>query len=206
MKKPEQIVDELLESAPKGLLVEASLARVLSHWEGREFCIISWFRDGQSEEDRECAREMLQKEIKFLNLGYVPVIGAGQEPDASGVMVPHSERAFYVPNGQRVTGVSLPRSGKPRPDFLEQMLALARKFNQDWISYGYGNGTGALLRQDGGIEKTWSDFRVGAAQYFTRLARGDRREFHFESIRKNPPTTVMGGYGRTCRGELHPLI
>lgn len=184
-------------------LFESSLSRILSHWNNREFVIISADRVSNSPSTNTSAREDLEKSLKALGLGYVPVEGVGQEEDETGAIQPTLENAYLVPDNNT-------------ENFLPKILELAVKFNQWGICHARGDGSGALLTSDGKVSSEFASFHAGVAKFFTRLYQSKKapkkpgnfprtrtNTFHLESIRKAPKAQgVLEQQGRYLRGEI----
>lgn len=175
-------------------LFEASLSRILSHWNNNEFVILTSDRADQPASVNELNRRVLKEKIRSMGLGYVPVDGVGQEEGPDGSIVPTSEKAFLIPN-------------KGREGFLKEMLALARHFNQWGILWAEGDGTGSILTSDGAVDSSFSALHVGSGTFFTRLHQSKKstrsNSFRLESIRKAPKASgVLEQQSRSLKGEL----
>jgi hypothetical protein len=185
---------------------EASLSRVLRH-AGNEFVIISADRRENTPAENVAARVALKAGLRQLNYGFIPIDGVGQEANPEGVVEPVVEKAYLVPN-----------NGEPSASFLNDMLALAARFNQWGICRWKGNGTGshfggsgALLTSDGALDANFSCLHVGTSVFFSKLQQGRTRtrssSFHLESVRKAPRASgLMEQKARSLRGELYSSI
>ena len=189
---------------------EASLSRVLRH-AGNEFVIISADRRENTPAENVAARVALKAGLRQLNYGFVPIDGVGQETNPEGVIEPVVEKAYLVPNKRS-------DSGEPSASFLNDMLALAARFNQWGICRWKGNGTGShfggsgdLLTSDGALDTNFSCLHVGTSVFFSKLQQGRTRtrssSFHLESVRKAPRASgLMEQQARSLRGELYSFI
>ena len=189
---------------------EASLSRVLRH-AGNEFVIISADRRENTPAENVAARVALKSGLRQLNYGFVPIDGVGQEANPEGVVEPVVEKAYLVPNKRS-------DRGEPSASFLNDMLALAARFNQWGICRWKGNGTGShfggsgdLLTSDGALDTNFSCLHVGTSVFFSKLQQGRTRtrssSFHLESVRKAPRASgLMEQQARSLRGELYSSI
>lgn len=184
-------------------LIETSLSRILRQWEDQEFVVISSDRGEKSPQENVKDRVKLKQELKRLGYGYVPVEGVGQETGPDGEIVPTTEHAYLVPNNVR--------GGGKKQEFLQDMLTLAREFNQWGICHARGDGSGSLVKSNGEPDAQFNSFSAGAATFFTRLqqSRGRSRTntFHLESLSKSPKaSTILEQQARHLRGELFSML
>jgi hypothetical protein len=193
---PKTFITDILEDS----IMEVGLSRTLNHFGNREFAQISADRQELGDRERRAARHTLELALKDYGLGFVSMLGVGQEDTGNG-MVASEELSYFVPNGTR-------KDGQPIPNFREKMLGLADELSQYAIIYGPGDGSAQLTLADGTVAERWPNWHASKSQYFTALRKGDRA-FHYESIQRAYPGIKKVGWFAaavwSAKGEITRL-
>ncbi len=177
--------------------IDPNLSQILSHWSGNGFVVVASSRGDRTPEQNELLGDELKKDLKYHQLGYVPVEAVGQKQGPEGGTVPISEKALLVPNNGE-------------DGFLETILRLAKKFDQWGICYASGDGSGSLINSDGTADAEFSSFKIGIGTFFTRMCQSRENgvgTFRLERLKKAERASgVLELQSRSLRGELFALL
>ena len=205
-------------------LLEASLARILVHYENRQFGILTSCNGGGCK-DRDLAAieqnnrnfEALIKDVHEARFSYIPLRGVAKEELKPDEVVGQFDHGVVIdPDGRRYRKVQEPSlfvinepSGKwegPRPAdaFRWLIVHLGLKYNQSCVIVGTPPEKGLDLIGLGPtihIERHCHKIRANIlAQFYTQLK--PNRTFMFEAIlTPDSPKSFMEAMGRGSSGE-----
>lgn len=139
-------------------LFEKRMSRTMSHISNDEFVIMTSWRSAMPTRVNMQRIKDLELDLENRHLGFIDMRGVGQEGDGPSV-----EKSMMIVNHDG------------REDFLESMLALAVKYEQDFILYGK-DGVSKLMDQEGNVVQTFTGVEKGEAAYYSALDKD--RKFH----------------------------
>jgi hypothetical protein len=180
METTMKIKDILSESLTEfGTISEASLSRLVSMAQNKDFCIATAFRSNFSKrQNRERNKELFSM-LQRNKMGGYMLVGHWQEaPDGTDWKDASPEQL------QDITEESVlfvrPESVS-REQFIEMCVGIAKKFNQDAVIIGLQGEGVNLYFKNGDSTKIGTDFSVGRiAQAYSNLRGGNPLPFIFE--------------------------
>lgn len=159
------------------LLLEVSLSRIYSHWKGREFAILTSWKEYKTEQENVDDLNSLKLKLRGMGFGHIRLLGHGEEedPEKAGETIDVTEPSLLVVN-------LLAHPGGSDPDFREKMIGLGQEYDQ-WSILYHRPETGteeiATGKTVGGQPATvltrYKKFVPGAAKYYSQVwqRRGD---------------------------------
>ena len=175
--KLKDIVSESLTEF--GTISEASLSRLVSMVQNKDFCIATAFRSNFSKKQNRQRNKELFSMLQGKQMGGYMLVGHWQEaPDGTDWKDASPEQL------QDITEESVlfvrPDS-MPQEEFISMAVEIAKKFNQDAVIVGLNKKGVFLYFKDGGNEQIGRDFNVGKiAQAYSQLRGGNQTPFVFE--------------------------
>ena len=148
------------------MLNEKTLSREIKHLKEDEYAILTAWRSKKSVKDNMRNMTAIGKDIQKMGHGFVDMHGVGQEHDG-----PSIEKSLLVINGDK------------RKGFKEEMLNLAKKYEQDYIVHGKG-GIGYLVNVATGEQEMQMDkVEPGKSEYYSAVkgVKNDKQTFHLTS-------------------------
>lgn len=176
MKLTEILAESLTEF---GTISEASLSRLVSMVQTKDFCIATAFRSNFTKKQNRQRNKELFSMLQSKKMGGYMLVGHWQEaPDGTNWKDATPEQL------QDITEESVlfvrPESIS-REQFIEMCIGIAKKFNQDAVIIGL-NGEGVhLYFKNGDSSKIGTNFSIGKiAQAYSNLRGGNPSPFIFE--------------------------
>jgi len=176
MKLTEILAESLTEF---GTISEASLSRLVSMVQTKDFCIATAFRSNFTQKQNRQRNKELFSMLQSKKMGGYMLVGHWQEaPDGTNWKDATPEQL------QDITEESVlfvrPESIS-REQFIEMCIGIAKKFNQDAVIIGL-NGEGVhLYFKNGDSSKIGTNFSIGKiAQAYSNLRGGNPSPFIFE--------------------------
>lgn len=147
-----------------GMVTEKQLSRTIRHIKKNEFAILTAWRSALGTRENMRRMKALERDLSLRHLGFIDMRGVGQEEDGPSV-----EKSVMVINHDG------------RDGFFQSMLALADKYDQDFMLHGKDGKTN-LVDRSGKTVQTFSGAERGESAYFSALDKD--RKFHLTE-RKN---------------------
>lgn len=175
--KLKDIVSESLTEF--GTISEASLSRLVSMVQNKDFCIATAFRSNFSKKQNRQRNKELFNMLQTKRMGGYMLVGHWQEaPDGTDWKDASPEQL------QDITEESVlfvrPES-MSREEFTEMCVGIAKKFNQDAVIIGLQGEGVHLYFKNGDSTKIGTDFSIGKiAQAYSNLRGGNPSPFIFE--------------------------
>jgi hypothetical protein len=159
--KLKDIVSESLTEF--GTISEASLSRLVSMVQNKDFCIATAFRSNFTKKQNRQRNKELFNMLQGKKMGGYMLVGHWQE----------------APDGTDWKDAS-PES-TPREEFTKMCVDIAKKFNQDAVIIGLQGEGVHLYFKNGDSTKIGTDFSIGKiAQAYSNLRGGNPTPFMFE--------------------------
>lgn len=159
----------------EGVLNEAGLSRVLAHFNGENFAVLTAFRGGNTYQQNVQRNRALEQDLRNARAGGIKLIGHWAEApvgidfrDATpDQLTDVTEESYFVPQP----------SGMDDQAFKGFILSLIRKFEQDAAVFGDESGVN-LISKDGSLMNIGSKISIGKlAQAYSTIGG---RNFIFE--------------------------
>jgi hypothetical protein len=196
--KLKDIVSESLTEF--GTISEASLSRLVSMVQKKDFCIATAFRSNFTKKQNRQRNKELFSMLQSKKMGGYMLVGHWQEaPDGTDWKDATPEQL------QDITEESVlfvrPDSVQ-REQFIEMCIDIAKKFNQDAVIIGLQGEGVHLYFKNGSSDKIGTDFSVGKiAQAYSNLRGGNPSPFVFEG--SLIPETNFGRMAFTINNILY---
>lgn len=149
-------------------LLETTFKRLEKHFNTNECAFISACRSENSPEINNKLTNELANDLRKLGYGYIKVKGGYIETLRDGTKKPVEEKTFAIFNNNNESFENFPSGYKT--DFVRDMIALCRKYNQDSVLIKEKNQPGHYYNQSG---ETFENFNTitkdNIEEYFTRL-------------------------------------
>ena len=185
-----KLKDVLSESLPEfGSVNEASLARLVSMAQSKDFCVASAFRKGFTLKQNRQRNKELFPILQSRKMGGYMLIGHWQEaPDGTEWKDATPEQLEDI---TEESVLFVRPDSMPREEFIELCVGIAKKFNQDAVIIGL-QGEGVFLYfKNGDRDQIGRDITVGKiAQAYSELRGGNPTPFVFEGSLE--PTSNFG--------------
>lgn len=140
-------------------LFEKTMARTMHHLNKDEFVVMTSWRGSLPTKVNMQRIKDLELDLDNRHLGFIDMRGVGQEESGPSV----EKSMMVISDG--------------REDFLDSMLSLAVKYEQDFILYGK-DGVAKLIDQEGNVVQTFHGVEKGEAAYYSALDKHKDRKFH----------------------------
>lgn len=202
-------------------VLEASLARVLVHYEDKQFGILtSWQGGGKTKEDYVQIGQnnenfaALKKDVHEARFDYIPLMGIAKEelrPEEQGNSFDHEVDA----DGKRVRHIQEPslfvinqsteswQGPRPEEAFRWLMIHLGRKYNQSCVIVGRPGAGMDLIKVKTPIQVERHCHKIRPsmlAQFYSQL-KPDRKIVFEALLTPAQPKSCMEGMARESIGE-----
>jgi len=152
-----------------GFVNEATIARAIKHMRSRPFFMISAYRGDKTAKQNRARSKELGKTLAARKMGPIRLVGYFQE---EGMTKPEKEMSYLVPMHKSIS----------EKTFRRMALALCKKYNQDSILYGDGQGY-HLLDKAGLRVMSFKKITVGkVSQVYSHLRHKSKTPFVFEGV------------------------
>lgn len=190
MSEHMRIKDIVSESLTEfGSINEASLSRLLSMVQSKDFCVATAFRSNFSKKQNRQRNKELFNILQSKKMGGYMLVGHWQEaPDGTDWKDATPEQL------QDITEESVlfvKPDSMSREDFIKMCTDIGKKFNQDAVIIGLQGEGVSLYYKDGNSDKIGTNFSIGKiAQAYSQLRGGNPSPFIFEGSLE--PTSNFG--------------
>lgn len=178
------------DSENVNLISEASLSRLLKHYEDSTFAIITAYREEYSKEEKIKRNRELRGILNSMKMGVHQLVGHWRECQLKDVeyedcpkneLVDVIERSYFVPKRKDISD----------KEFEKKILDLVKKFDQD-AAVLYMNKTAYVLTKSGKKEKIGTKLSLNKiAQGYSQHVKKMKVPFTFEGVEQPASNSGM---------------